>query len=48
MGETRTYEEFTKFLGEKPYRLGVMAQLYTDLTASYLTEALQNVYHVDA
>lgn len=47
MGETRTYEEFTKFLGEKPHRLGVMAQLYTNLTASFLTEALNNIYAVD-
>ena len=48
MSETRTYEEFTKFLGEKPHRLGVMAQLYTDLTASYLTEALMNIYSKDS
>jgi len=47
MSDTRTYEEFTKFLGEKPTRLGVMAQLYTDLTASYLTEALMNIYTKD-
>lgn len=48
MSDTRTYEEFTKFLGEKPYRMGVMAQLYTDLTASYLLESLNNIYHVDS
>jgi len=48
MSETRTYEEFTKFLGEKPHRLGVMAQMYTDLTASYLTEALMNIYSKDS
>lgn len=44
MGETRTYENFYKFLGAKPERLGVVSRLYEDLTASYLTEALSNIY----
>ena len=37
MGDTRTYEDFYKFLGTKPTRLGVVSRLYPELTASYLT-----------
>lgn len=44
MGGTKTYEDFAKFLGAKPHRLGIVARQYSDLTASYLTEALMNVY----
>jgi len=44
MGTTKTYEDFHKFLGAKPHRLGVVSRQYTDLTASYLTEALMNIY----
>lgn len=48
MGETRTYEDFYKFLGTRPARLGVVARLYPELTASYLTEALRNIFYMDA
>lgn len=44
MGGTRTYEDFTKFLGSAPHRLGIMSRMYPDLTASYLTESLMNIY----
>lgn len=44
MGETATYEEFFKVIGAKPHRLGIMAKLYPELTASFLTESLFNVY----
>src|ERR1041385_5416165 len=44
MGTTKTYEDFHKFLGAKPHRLGVVSRQYTDLTASYLTESLMNIY----
>ena len=43
MGETRTYEDFYKFLGTKPHLLGVVSTMYPDLTASFLTESLANV-----
>lgn len=46
MGETRTYEDFYKFLGMKPHRLGIVSRLYPQLTASYLTEALKNIFYV--
>ncbi len=44
MGTTKTYEDFVKFLGAKPHRLGVVSKMYPDLTASYLTESLMNIY----
>ena len=45
MSETQTYEDFYKFLGTRPNRLGVMARLYPELTASFLTESLFNVFY---
>lgn len=44
MPGTRTAEDFYKFLGEKPARLGMVSQLYEQYTASYLTESLKNIY----
>lgn len=44
MGGTKTYEDFAKFLGSAPHRLGIVSRQYSDLTASYLTEALMNIY----
>ena len=48
MGETRTYEDFYKFLGVRPNRMGIVSKMYEDLTASYLTEALRNIVYMDA
>ena len=48
MGDTRTYEDFNKFLGTKPTRLGVVSRLYPELTASYLTESLRNIFYMDS
>ena len=36
-----------KFLGTKPQRLGVMSRMYPNLTASFITEALGNVFYMD-
>ena len=47
MGDTRTYESFSQYLGVNPHRLGIVSRLYEDLTASYLTEALNNIYTKD-
>lgn len=44
MGETKTYEDFAKFLGKGPHRLGILSRMYPDLTATYLTESLMNIY----
>ena len=45
--ETRTYEDFYKFLGSRPERLGIVSRMYPELTAGYLTEALRNVFYRD-
>jgi len=45
MGDTRTYEDFYKYLGQKPARLGVVSRMYDDLTASFLTESLKNIFY---
>lgn len=45
MSETRTYEDFYKFLGTRPTKLGVVSRLYPELTASYLTESLRNIFY---
>lgn len=47
MSETRTYEDFYKFLGTRPEKLGVVSRLYPELTASYLTESLKNIFYND-
>ena len=47
MSDTRTYEDFSKFLGERPHRLGVVSRLYPELTATFLTESLRNIYYGD-
>ena len=36
MGDTRTYEDFYKFLGTKPNKLGVVQKLYHEVTETYL------------
>ena len=45
---TRTYEDFYSMLGTKPHRLGVVTRLYPHMTASYLTESLQNIVYREA
>lgn len=47
MGDTQTYEDFYKFLGTKPARLGIVSRLYPELTSTYLTESLANIYYND-
>lgn len=45
MAHSRTYEDFSKFLGVRPERLGIVSRMrpFEDMTASYLTEAVGNV-----
>lgn len=47
MPTTRTYEDFMKFLGSNPARLGIVSTLYDQYTATHLTEAVMNVYSID-
>lgn len=41
---TRLYEDFMKFLGDKSARMGIVANLYPQYTASHMTEALMQVW----
>lgn len=45
LAHSRTYEDFYKFLGTRPKMMGVMARMYTHNTATFLTEALMNIYY---
>ena len=44
MGNTRTFEDFYKFLGVKPARLGIVANLYPQNTAEYITTHLKMLF----
>lgn len=44
MAHSRTYEDFYKLLGTRPKMMGVMARMYPNNTATWLTEGLLNVY----
>lgn len=48
MGETATYADYMKTFGDRPHKLGIMAKLYPELTASFITESLFNVYSKSA
>lgn len=45
LAHSRTYEDFYKFLGTRPKMMGVMARMYQHNTATFLTEALNNIYY---
>lgn len=45
LAHSRTYEDFSKFIGDKPKRLGLVDQMYPEFTASFLTEGLGNVIY---
>lgn len=47
MPYTRLYEDFMKFLGANPARLGIVSTLYDQYTATHLTEALMNTYTME-
>lgn len=47
MGQTKTYEDWSKYLGSRPHRLGVVARMYTDNTLSFITDGLRNIFYKD-
>lgn len=47
MGATKTYEDWSKYLGTKPHRLGVVARMYPDNTLNFITDGLRNIYYKD-
>ena len=47
MGNTKTVEDWSKYLGMKPHRLGVVARMYTDNTLNFITDGLRNIFYND-
>lgn len=45
--QTKTYEDWSKYLGTKPHRLGVVARMYTDNTLNFITDGLRNIFYKD-
>lgn len=45
--QTKTYEDWSKYLGSKPHRLGVVARMYTDNTLNFITDGLRNIFYKD-
>lgn len=45
--DTRTYEDWSKYIGVKPYSMGVVARMYTDNTLNFITDGLRNVFYKD-
>lgn len=45
MGDTKTYEDWSKYLGQNPHRIGVVARMYPSNTLNYLTDGLRNVFY---
>lgn len=45
MGDTKTYEDWSKYLGTKPHRLGVVARMYPDNTLNFITDGLRNIFY---
>lgn len=43
--QTKTYEDWSKYLGSKPHRLGVVARMYTDNTLNFITDGLRNIFY---
>lgn len=47
MSSTRTYEDFSKWIGTKPKRFGVVSRMFPENTTTYITEALGNVFELN-
>lgn len=45
--QTKTYEDWSKYLGSKPHRIGVVARMYTDNTLNFITDGLRNIFYKD-
>lgn len=42
---TKTYEDWKKYVGEKPSNIGVVARYYANNTINFLTDGLRNVFY---
>ena len=47
MSNTRTYEDFSRWIGTKPSRFGIVSRMFPKQTATYITEALGNVFELN-
>lgn len=45
MSSTRTYEDFSKMIGRKPEKFGIVSRMFPENTSTYITEALGNVFY---
>ena len=45
MGATKTVEDWSKYLGVRPHKLGIVARMYTDNTLNFITDGLRNVFY---
>lgn len=48
MGNTKTYEDWSTYLGAKPHRFGVVARLYPQNTINFITDGMRNIFYNDA
>lgn len=45
MGDTKTVEDWSKYIGMKPHRMGVIARMYPNNTLNFLTDSLRNIFY---
>ena len=45
---TKTYEDWSNYLGAKPHRFGVVARLYPQNTINFITDGMRNIFYNDA
>lgn len=45
---TKTYEDWSTYLGAKPHRFGVVARLYPQNTINFITDGMRNIFYNDA
>lgn len=45
LAHSRTYEDFYKLLGARPKMMGVMARMFQNNTANFITEGLMNIFY---
>ena len=42
--DTKTYEDWSKYVGMKPQNFGVVARMFPNNSLNFLLDGLQNVY----
>lgn len=44
---TKTVEDWHKYVGDKPHNIGVVARMFKNNTLNFITDGLRNVYLKD-